>query len=153
MRFSANFIICLRHGARNSNKIRLLIAMLRNHIFEFLAYVTEGLRKAVHCHQLIQWAGSPVRIQGSFTYGLQTEKSDVDIFVVIEGSDFIDREHRIFHVFEETLLRSDFSTQVGDIYRDTSYQTTWVDSLEGLPVSLKLERVAAASEQQISVLI
>ena len=116
-----------------------------------LAYVHEGLRKAVHCHQLIQWAGSPVRIQGSFTYGLQTEKSDLDLFVVIAGSDLIDREDSILHVFQETLLRSYFSTKVGDIYRDTSYQTTWVDSLEGLPMSLMLERVAAATEQQLNI--
>jgi len=55
---------------------------------------------------------------------------------VIAGSDLIDPEDSILHVFQEPLLRSDFSTKVGDIYRDTSYQTTWVDSLEGLPVSL-----------------
>ena len=54
-------------------------------------------------------------------------------------------------MFEETLLRSDFSTKVGDIYRDTSYHTTWVDRREGLPVSLKLERVAAATEQQLNI--
>ena len=116
-----------------------------------LAYVDEGLRRAVKCHPLIQWDGSPVRIQGSFTYGLQTEMSDLDLFVVIEGSDLIDREHSVLHVFRETLLRSDFSTKVGDIYRDTSYHTTWVDRREGLPVSLKLERVAAATEQQLNI--
>jgi hypothetical protein len=116
-----------------------------------LAYVHEGLRKAVESHPLIQWAGSPVRIQGSFTYGLQTEKSDLDLFVVIAGSGLIDREDSILHVFQETLLRSYFSTKVGDIYRDSSYHTTWVDKLEGLPVSLKLERVAAATEYQLSI--
>ena len=92
-----------------------------------------------------------MRIQGSFTYCLQTEKSDLDLFVVIEGSDLIDREHAILHVCQETFLRADFSTKVGVIYRDTSYHTTWVDSLEGLPMSLMLERVAAATEQQLNI--
>ena len=90
-------------------------------------YVQACLITAVNNHPLITWKVPLPSAQGSRVYGLATASSDLDLYVIIEGSDVIGRESSVLLAFQAALLAKGYTTEQADSWCDTSYHTSWKD--------------------------